>query len=143
MDKIGAKIREAREQLGLTQAELGEHLEIPPETVSRYELDEQRPRAGRLRKIAEFLGLQEAVRAAAGHDETVGARVRRLRLAAGLSQAELGERIGVTFAAVSQYECGVRVPGGKKIETNAEMLLRLARALGTTTDELLGGAPVQ
>jgi transcriptional regulator with XRE-family HTH domain len=40
----------------------------------------------------------------------VGRNVRRLRIAAGLSQAELGERMGVDRAYVSGLELGQRNP---------------------------------
>ncbi|HWY63244.1 MAG TPA: helix-turn-helix transcriptional regulator [Rhizomicrobium sp.] len=41
---------------------------------------------------------------------TVGRNVRRLRLAAGLTQAELSERMGVDRAYVSGLELGQRNP---------------------------------
>ena len=39
-------------------------------------------------------------------DIHVGGRVRALRIASGLSQAALGERIGLTFQQVQKYERG-------------------------------------
>lgn len=47
--------------------------------------------------------------------ETMGDRIRRLREARGLSQEALGEILGVTRAAVSQWELGT-VPN-IKLET--------------------------
>lgn len=41
---------------------------------------------------------------ASGHMETMGQRIRRLRLARGWNQEQLGDRIGVTLSTISQYE---------------------------------------
>jgi transcriptional regulator with XRE-family HTH domain len=53
----------------------------------------------------------------------VGQNVRRLRIAAGLSQAELAERMGVDRAYVSGLELGQRNP-------TVVTLWHLGRALG-------------
>jgi len=39
-------------------------------------------------------------------DVYVGRRVRRRRVLAGMSQDQLGERLGLTFQQVQKYECG-------------------------------------
>lgn len=39
-------------------------------------------------------------------DKMIGANIRALRMRAGLSQAALGERIGVTFQQMQKYERG-------------------------------------
>ncbi|MGB6658920.1 MAG: helix-turn-helix transcriptional regulator [Xanthobacteraceae bacterium] len=59
----------------------------------------------------------------------VGANVRRLRLAARLSQAELSERMGVDRAYVSGLESGERNP-------TIITLWNLAKALGVKTATL-------
>jgi transcriptional regulator with XRE-family HTH domain len=53
----------------------------------------------------------------------VGRNVRRLRIAAGLSQAELAERMGVDRAYVSGLELGQRNP-------TIVTLWHIAKALG-------------
>ena len=63
--------------------------------------------------------------------ETQGARLSRLRKAAGLTQVELAERIGIIQALVSAHELG-------KLKLSAEMAVRYARVLKVSTDELLG-----
>lgn len=40
-------------------------------------------------------------------NEAIGARLRLARTKAGLTQAQLGEAIGVQFQSISQYENGV------------------------------------
>ena len=70
--------------------------------------------------------------------KAMGARVRRFREAAGLSQTELGDKLGVSYQQVQKYERGAS-------RLNLDTFLRLARALeqplaaflphGTWTDE--------
>ena len=66
----------------------------------------------------------------------LGARVRALRDALGLTQEQLAERADMHWTFVSGVERGRRDP---RLNTIA----RLARALGVTPDELLreGSAP--
>jgi tetratricopeptide (TPR) repeat protein len=71
---------------------------------------------------------------AAAGEETIGARVRRLRLERGLSQRELAEP-GVSYAYVSRIEAGERKPSLKALRI-------LARKLGVSLEHLETGAPV-
>ena len=64
----------------------------------------------------------------------LGARIAALRRDAGLSQAELAARLGVSPSAMGMYEQGRREP-------SAQLLVTLARELGVTTDFLLTGKP--
>ncbi|WP_218038117.1 helix-turn-helix domain-containing protein [Acrocarpospora pleiomorpha] len=56
--------------------------------------------------------------------------VRRRRLAAGLGQVALGEKVGITHAHVSKIENG-------KSSAGAGVLFRLAGALNCTVEDLL------
>jgi len=63
----------------------------------------------------------------------VGLRISQLRRERGISQSDLGRRIGVTQRVMSYYEnSATRVP--------AETLLRIADALKVSVYELLGRA---
>ena len=62
----------------------------------------------------------------------MGARIAALRRDAGLSQAELAQRLQISASAMGMYEQGRREP-------SAQMLVTLAKALGVTTDYLLTG----
>jgi transcriptional regulator with XRE-family HTH domain len=55
-------------------------------------------------------------------DNEVGRRVRTQRLAKGLSQTELGEKIGVTFQQVQKYEKGTNRIGAGRLSRIAEVL---------------------
>ena len=56
----------------------------------------------------------------------VGARIRAIRNAKGMSQAELGEKVGLNADRIQKYENGVRKP-------KADMLKSIADALGVST----------
>ncbi len=59
--------------------------------------------------------------------ETIGARIKQARLAAGLSLRELGERVELSQTAVAKYEQGQLTP-------SSGMLLKLARALNVRVE---------
>lgn len=64
-------------------------------------------------------------------EETIGRRLARMRRARGVTQVELAAKIGLVQSNVSDYERDVCRP-------NADMVLKIARLLDVSTDELLG-----
>ncbi len=60
----------------------------------------------------------------------LGERIKRARIAAGLSQREAAKRAGLSAMAISKFERGLAAPTSKT-------LLRLARALDTRTEFFL------
>ena len=64
-------------------------------------------------------------------------RLKEKRAEAGLTQAELAQKAGVTTRTIQNYEMGERVP------SNLGIAQKLADALGTTVEYLLGsgGSP--
>jgi transcriptional regulator with XRE-family HTH domain len=68
-------------------------------------------------------------------DIEVGQRIRIARLAAGLSQTDLGQRVGVTFQQVQKYEKGTnRVGAGR--------LTQIARVLSVPVNSFFEGREV-
>lgn len=64
--------------------------------------------------------------------EKVGAQIAELRKNKGLTQSELGERVSVSFQAVSKWERGEALP-------DTAILPELAKVLETTIDFILMG----
>lgn len=60
----------------------------------------------------------------------IGNKIRELRMRCNLTQAELGQKVGVSMQAVSKWERG----GTPDIE----VLLSIAQYFNVTMDELLG-----
>ena len=58
------------------------------------------------------------------------------RTKAGLSQAAVAEKLGVSAAAVCQWETGKTMPDSRKLPQIAELF-------GCTVDELLSDAPTE
>ncbi len=65
--------------------------------------------------------------------EKIGKNISLLRKAKGITQSELGERIGVSFQAVSKWERGETLP-------DITLLPDLANILETTIDYILLGS---
>ena len=65
------------------------------------------------------------------NNRSFGQRLAKIRKAKGLTQTELGERIGATQRAMHHYEKKAEYPPVQKI-------IELARALDMSVDELLG-----
>ena len=61
----------------------------------------------------------------------LGQRICELRTALGWSQVELAKRLGVAKQTVSNWE-------NENIQPSIEMLVRLAKLFGVTTDYMLG-----
>ena len=62
----------------------------------------------------------------------IGSLIAELRKSKGITQSELGERIGVSFQAVSKWERGEALP-------DITLLPNLAKILETTIDYILTG----
>ena len=65
----------------------------------------------------------------------IGGYIQHLRKAAGLTQSELAEKLGISFQAVSKWEKGDTLP-------DTGLLLELCDILGTTVDKLLNGGTI-
>ena len=64
----------------------------------------------------------------------LGENIRNLRMSTGLSQEELAQQLHIVRQTVSKWEKGLSVP-------DAELLVHLAEALGTSVESLLNGSP--
>ena len=60
-----------------------------------------------------------------------GSRLKLLRTNAGLTQAQLGNLVGVTKSVISYYELQERSP-------SPDVLIKLSQIFHVSTDELLG-----
>jgi len=65
-------------------------------------------------------------------DVGVGLNLRRVRLARGMSQAELADALGITFQQIQKYERAAN-------RVSASMLVKAARFLGVSAADLLPG----
>jgi transcriptional regulator with XRE-family HTH domain len=82
---------------------------------------------------AAITGRDRFTRAPTLADAAVGRRIRELRRAAGRTQKELADVIGVTNAQLHRYEAGAT-------RVAASRLLMIADALGVRVERLMGDA---
>ena len=60
-----------------------------------------------------------------------GEKIKKLRVAAGMTQGQLAQKLGVSTSTVGMYEQGRRKPDGT-------MLIKLCNVFSVTADSLLG-----
>jgi DNA-binding XRE family transcriptional regulator len=83
---------------------------------------------------ADWLGLSDEERELVDFQATLIAEIRRRRVALGMSQVELAERIGSSQSRVAKIEAGS--PG-----VSTDMMLRAFFALGGRAEDLSAQAP--
>lgn len=69
-------------------------------------------------------------------EESLGQRIARLRKSKGLTQEELGDKVGISSQAVSKWETDASVP-------DVMLLVKIANIFDITVDELLGNERVR
>ena len=102
------RIKELREEKGLTLEKLGERVGIPKNTLSRYESEKREPKLEVWQKLADFFKV--SVPYLQGFDEHKSNRLKELRQHENISQGDLAKATGLTRQAISNYERGNRDP---------------------------------
>lgn len=147
------RLRTERQRAGLSQIQLAKTSSLSSAMISCMERGKSAGSEKALVSVAHALGVRpEWLRSASGKREggwpdalvaipkpqPFPERIKQLRKEAGLSQRQLADLVGVSKAAVSCWETGVRgVPAGNN-------LVRLAEALGLDPAEVMkvGGKSV-
>ncbi|MBQ7263692.1 MAG: helix-turn-helix domain-containing protein [Synergistaceae bacterium] len=149
---VAERIKRARERMKLTQRDVAALVGISPITLGRWEWGQRTPRFEDLSRLAAALDTtvsylsgeteepsreRAALQPSPLNDDAppvvggMGTRIRALRKSKGLSQSQLGEKVGADANTVSRWE-------NERIEAGHAYMVKLADALGTTTDHLLG-----
>ena len=77
-------------------------------------------------------------------DVEVGRRIRIQRTSRGISQTDLGKKIGVTFQQVQKYEKGINRVGASRLTRIAKVLgLRVSTFFGDPEGAAEGGAATE
>jgi transcriptional regulator with XRE-family HTH domain len=77
--------------------------------------------------------MKSKTKSASADDIEVGKRIRARRIALGMSQTELGNRLGVTFQQVQKYEKGVnRVGAGRLVRIGEALEVPVSFFFGVT-----------
>lgn len=115
---------------GLTQEQLADRLGICRKTLYTW-LNVGAPAYG-IQRMAEILGVEPEYIAPDTPLDSLGARIRRARRAAGLTQEELAEAVGAATITIQQYEANRREPKLLKLK-------QIADTLGVSITKLLPG----
>ena len=134
-------LKALRKKKGYTQEKMSNLLEIGQSAYAKWEKGRTQPNLEQLVKIANILETTT--------DELLGGdidcemnyfmtitnvfpkRLKEMRLKRGMTQKELGEKVGVKQNTFTNWEKGKREP-------SFENLVKLVAILGTTSDYLLG-----
>ena len=129
---IGGKIAELRKEQGLNQKELAKKIGVSRSALSLYEIDRREPDLETVKKIASLFGVTTDYLLGAEEGNTmIGKRINELRKSSGMTQEELGKKLGVIKQTVSSWE-------NDSSEPNHAATIALAKLFGVTTDYLLG-----
>lgn len=135
---LGQKIRQARQDRGITQKELAEQIDKSYSSVQKYELDLAVPPISVIEDIAEALevssfyflkGSGAESFASKPLPRSIGERLKIIRTDRQFTQQQLAEYADLSVSSVQLYESGRRTP-------SSEALHRLAQALECEEEEL-------
>ena len=144
-----SRFKECREIKGLSQKYVAVMLGVSPSAISQWEKGTTYPSSENLAALAELYGVSidylmgKAEDAPSQEPEDAKHptrldtdRLRRLRTERMLTQAALGEELGLSESTMCLYERGDREP-------SFNTLCRLADFFGVTTDYLLGRSDIR
>lgn len=106
---------------GLTITEMADGVLVSDTIIRRWEKDLSIPDDNQMRRLMQYFDVSSEEFGLDIREDSFGARLQDERMGIGLTQAELGERIGRTAAAVSEFENEKRVPSQEDIERLAEL----------------------
>jgi transcriptional regulator with XRE-family HTH domain len=150
---LAGRLRAARRRLGLSQADFAARVGLDEGSVCRWEGGSRRPSRWMASRVAVILDRLESATGAGSADAQVapppltyfdrtrwrrrpppdltdggpislGDRIRHHRLELGLSQEQLGRRLGVGRNAIRQWERGKSVPHGSRRDAVLDLLER-------------------
>ncbi len=116
---FGKTLKELRKQKNLTQNQFSEILGVHLQTVSKWERDIELPDLAILHLIASTLDVSIDTLLSVDCDDSargsfsstkMGDGIYRFRKSYGLTQAELGKKLGVSSDTISKWERGVILP---------------------------------
>ncbi|MFZ5755132.1 MAG: helix-turn-helix domain-containing protein [Bacillota bacterium] len=138
---LGAELRQLREAKGLTLMELGNLSGVSYTHISEIERGKTCASLKTLEKLAKVLEVPISYFVVSEEVLNLGERIRRLRESHGLTQAQLGDAVGVSLSLIAQIETG-------RVKPSLLTLQKIARRLGISTsyfllNEGIGGMAIQ
>ena len=141
---LGDKLRKLRTDNQLTQKEFAQIFGLSDARYSQYETGRRTPDLETLASFAKYYGVSldyitgfsDLIASNTTTSKIFGKRLRQLRREYNMTQADLGEKLGVGKTTISNYETGNSYPDNENI-------LKLSKIFEVTTDYLLGASNVR
>lgn len=117
--RIGPEdIRVLRYRLGVSQKKLAEMLDVTAASVNHWENGKNRPQSENRQKITDLL--EKTEKENHNIDKPSPEKVKSLRKKEGVTQREMGDKIGVTGSTVSNWETGRANPSPEHLKKMCE-----------------------
>lgn len=141
---LGDKLRKLRTDNQLTQKEFAQIFGLSDARYSQYETGRRTPDLETLASFAKYYGVSldyitgfsDLIASNATTSKVFCKRLRQLRREYNMTQADLGDKLGVGKTTISNYETGNICP-------DSENILKLSKIFEVTTDYLLGASNVR
>ncbi|AOQ24364.1 hypothetical protein MTAT_23930 [Moorella thermoacetica] len=125
-NSVGARLRRLREQKGITLSELSRRSGVSLAHISEIERSRSTASLKTLEKLAAVLEVSTSSLLRSGQQDSLGAKLKRLREKIGLTQKELAQQVGISHSLIGQIETD-------RIQPSLSTLSSLAEALGVST----------
>lgn len=123
---LGSKIRDFRNERGITLTQLSKRLDVSPSFLSAVERDIKKPSLIMLKKISSHLNISLSYLMASSNEHTVtGEKLRHIRKDRGLSVDDLAELSELSAADIRNIEKNIIKPSMNHLE-------KLSTALNVT-----------
>jgi transcriptional regulator with XRE-family HTH domain len=117
INTLGDHLRTRRLDLKLLQKQVSEQIGVDGTTITNWELNATAPAIRYIPAIIEFLGYNPLPRIDAFPE-----RLATARMALGLSQRKMAEKLGVDAGTLQGWEKGQHQPTGKSLDLIARVL---------------------
>lgn len=136
MEKFHEKLKKLRKEKGLTQQEVADLVHVDRVRITNWENGKREPNFENLSMLAcifdvsiDFLlsenlevSKERYLKFKKEKKKVFSERLKELRLKKGLTQTELGEKVGVKQNTFTNWENGKREPSYEKLEKLADLL---------------------
>ena len=114
------RLKQLRKALDLSQRDLAKRLEIKPGTIGPWETGKEKIPKARIYQICKEFNvnrtwLETGEGEMFGEDQSIHDRLKIARLALGLKQREIAEKLGVSTGRVGSWESGYDEPGQARL----------------------------
>lgn len=120
MVSVGERIKKLRKSKGITQAEIGNALNLANNTISDWESGKKQLTVEKITNVADFFNVPISYFFEES-SESIGEKIKNLRKEHGLKQEDIAERLGLVHSSVSSWERDITKPPFDKLCALADL----------------------